>query len=93
MRLYQSAGATYPGEGGNSRANTYHWLSALSAMGTVDASVTADHPLYAVFKKGNVRTYAAYNMRNEALTVTFSDGDPDGSGGSGASLMIDTDHT
>jgi endoglucanase Acf2 len=74
MRLYQAAGEKYPGEGGNSRANTYHWLSTLSAMGQVDATVTADHPLYAVFKKGNVRTYAAYNLRNEALTVTFSDG-------------------
>jgi len=30
--------------------------------------------LYAVFKKGDVRTYYAYNMRDAEMTVTFSDG-------------------
>ena len=74
LRLYRAAGDGYRGEGGNSRANTYHWLTALRAFGRVDRSVTADYPLYAVFKKGEVRTYAAWNMKQGPLTVHFSDG-------------------
>jgi endoglucanase Acf2 len=61
-------------EGGNSKANTYHWLYNLNELGQVDADVTADHPLYAVFRKDRSRTYCVYNMRDTPLTVTFSDG-------------------
>jgi hypothetical protein len=44
-------------------------------MGTPDFSVTADTPLYAVFKdKGGTRTYLAYNARSSAIKVTFSTG-------------------
>jgi endoglucanase Acf2 len=74
MRLYKTAGDNYRGEGGNTRANTYHWLTSLAELGRVDATVTADHPLYAVFKKGDLRTYAAWNMTAAPLTITFSDG-------------------
>jgi endoglucanase Acf2 len=74
MRLYEAAGDKYHGEGGNSRANTYYWLANLKSLGQVDASVSADYPLYAVFKKGDQKTYAAYNMHDGPLTVTFSDG-------------------
>jgi endoglucanase Acf2 len=74
LRLYQAAGGANRGEGGNSRANTYYWLTALRAFGQVDRSVTADYPLYAVFKKGDLRTYAAWNMKLGPLTVHFSDG-------------------
>jgi endoglucanase Acf2 len=74
MRLYEAAGDRYRGEGGNTRANTYHWITNLKALGQVDATVTSDSPLYAVFKKGDVRTYVAYNMRDQAMAVTFSDG-------------------
>jgi endoglucanase Acf2 len=74
MRLYQAAGAHYRGEGGNSRANTYHWLTALRAFGQPDRSVTADYPLYAVFKKGDTHTYVIWNSTADPLTVHFSDG-------------------
>ena len=74
MRLYKAAGETYRGEGGNTRANTYHWLTSLAVAGRVDATVTADYPLSAVFKKGDIRAYSAYNMQDAPLTIRFSDG-------------------
>jgi hypothetical protein len=44
-------------------------------MGPPDFSVTADTPLYAVFKARNgVRTYLAYNARPSPIKVTFSTG-------------------
>jgi hypothetical protein len=44
-------------------------------MGTPDFTVTADTPLYAVFKdKAGTRTYLAYNARNAPMKVTFSTG-------------------
>jgi len=61
-------------ERGNSRANTYHWVHNLNALGTTDRSVTSNHPLYAVFNKNGTRTYVAYNMTNAPITVSFSDG-------------------
>jgi endoglucanase Acf2 len=61
-------------EGGNSKAHTFHWLYNLNALGQVDASVTADYPLYAVFRKGRARTYCVYRMADGPRTVTFSDG-------------------
>jgi endoglucanase Acf2 len=61
-------------EGGNTLANTYQWITALKALGTVDASVTADHALYAVFRRGDVRSYAAYNGGGEPRKIKFSDG-------------------
>jgi endoglucanase Acf2 len=62
-------------EGGHTRSHTAYWLSSLKEMGTPDFSVTADTPLYAVFKdKSGTRTYLAYNARNSAIKVTFSTG-------------------
>jgi hypothetical protein len=62
-------------ESGETRSHTLFWLSSLKEMGTPDLSVTADTPLYAVFKdKGGARTYLAYNARNSAIKVTFSTG-------------------
>jgi endoglucanase Acf2/chitodextrinase len=61
-------------ERGNSRANVYHWIHNINALGTTDRGVTADHPLYAVFNKQGARTYVAYNMSNAPITVSFSDG-------------------
>ena len=50
-------------------------MLSLKEMGTPDFSVTADTPLYAVFKDArDVRTYLAYNARDTALTVKFSSG-------------------
>ena len=61
-------------EWGETRTHTLYWLSSLREMGTPDLSVTADTPLYAVFKKGADRTYLAYNAHDAALKVSFSNG-------------------
>lgn len=61
-------------EFGDSGAHTYHWLRNLQQLGQVDPSVTADHPLYAVFQRDGVTTYVAYNAGLEDITVTYSDG-------------------
>ncbi|GAB2796691.1 hypothetical protein [Amycolatopsis magusensis] len=47
---------------------------SLSALGQVDTSVTADHPLHAVFSKNGTRTYVATNLSDASRTVRFSDG-------------------
>jgi endoglucanase Acf2 len=61
-------------EPGNSRAHLYQWLHFLNQVGQVDASVTADTPLYGVFRKGDERTYVVYHATDKPRTVTFSDG-------------------
>jgi hypothetical protein len=44
-------------------------------MGTPDFTVTADTPLYAVFKdESGARTYLAYNARSAPIKVKFSTG-------------------
>ncbi len=74
VQQFEAADAKYKFEDGNSRANTAHWLYNLKALGQVNRAVTADAPLYAVFQNGTARTYSFYNMKDEARTVTFSDG-------------------
>ncbi|OYD06848.1 glycoside hydrolase family 81 [Paludifilum halophilum] len=74
IRQFQARVNAFEPEEGNSKANTYHWIHNLHALGTTDLTVTANHPLYAVFKKGDRKTYVAYNMSNQPKTVTFSDG-------------------
>jgi endoglucanase Acf2 len=59
---------------GDTRSHTYHWLESLRAMGPVDLSVRADTTFYAVFKKGDTRTYMAYNAGTAPISVKFSDG-------------------
>jgi len=62
-------------ERGETRSHTLHWLWSLREMGPPDFTVTADTPLYAVFRDGSGRrTYLAYNARRQALDVRFSDG-------------------
>jgi endoglucanase Acf2 len=62
-------------EGGETRSHTLYWLSSLKEMGQPDFSVTADTPLYAVFKDASgKRTYLAYNARSTPIRVTFSSG-------------------
>ncbi|MBB2911320.1 endoglucanase Acf2 [Streptosporangium becharense] len=68
------AGGGFTPEEGESRAHTFHWIRNLAALGTVDTSVTADHPLAKVFVKNGARTYAASNTTRGPLTVTFSNG-------------------
>jgi endoglucanase Acf2 len=74
MKQYEADGGRTAPEQGNSRANLYHWLTCLQQYGAVDPTVTADDPLFAVFRKGSVRTYAAYNSAGQPITVHFTDG-------------------
>jgi endoglucanase Acf2 len=74
VKLYEAGGSKIGYFGGNGRANTYSWVYALNDLGQVDAAVTADVPMYAVFRKGKARTYVVYNMTEGPRTVAFSDG-------------------
>jgi endoglucanase Acf2 len=60
---------------GETRSHTLHWLLSLQQMGTPDLSVTADTPLYAVFRRPDGRrTHLAFNAGLRPLAVRFSDG-------------------
>ena len=62
-------------EFGETRSHTLYWILSLKEMGTPDFSVTADTPLYGVFKdKAGARTYLAYNAKSTPVKVTFSNG-------------------
>lgn len=73
LQLYDS----YPERNlkfGVSDAQTYHWLHAMNALGPVNAAITADNPLAAVFGSGSNLTYVAHNYAADDVVVTFSDG-------------------
>jgi endo-1,3(4)-beta-glucanase len=59
---------------GISDAQTYHWLHSVNAMGVIDATITANYPITAVFKQNGETTYVAHNYSDSEITVTFSDG-------------------
>ena len=60
---------------GDTRTHTLHWMLSLAEMGTPDFSVTADTPLFQVFKRPDGRkTYLAYNATAAPISVKFSDG-------------------
>ena len=65
---------TFGSEEGESKAHTFHWIRNLAALGLVDTTVTADHPLAKVFAKNGAKTYVASNVNSAAITVRFSDG-------------------
>ena len=58
---------------GMSDAQTYHWLHSMNALGTIDASITADYPISAAFTNNGEYTYVAHNYSDVEITVTFSD--------------------
>ncbi|ABX04072.1 Ricin B lectin [Herpetosiphon aurantiacus DSM 785] len=64
----------YTPEEGETKAHTYHWIRNLKQLGSIDTSITANTPTYAVFNKNGVRTYVAWNPTANPLTVTFSNG-------------------
>ncbi|WP_186577096.1 glycosyl hydrolase [Aquibacillus kalidii] len=72
--LYNENIADMVPEAGNSKANMYHWIYNLDAIGNADPTVTADYPIYAVFNKNGHKTYVVYNMTDQTKTVHFSDG-------------------
>ncbi|NNC96083.1 MAG: carbohydrate-binding protein, partial [Chitinophagales bacterium] len=59
---------------GVSDAQTYHWLHSMNALGRVEASITADHPLAVAFYKNGSKVYVAHNYSNTPIDVNFSDG-------------------
>ncbi len=60
---------------GDTRSHALHWQLALMEMGRPDFTITADTPLYSVFKRADGRaTYLAFNATGVALQVRFSDG-------------------
>ena len=60
---------------GETRTHTLHWMLSLNSMGVPDLTVSADVPLYQVFKRADGRkTYLAFNAGKAPLKVTFSDG-------------------
>ena len=59
---------------GISDVQTYHWLHAMNAMGSLDASITANYPIAAVFNNNGDKTYVAHNYSDAPISVTFSDG-------------------
>ena len=62
-------------EFGDTRSHTLHWMLSLNEMGTPDFSITADTPLYQVFKRADGRkTYLAFNATKAPIAVKFSDG-------------------
>ncbi len=61
-------------EYGETRAHTLYWLLSLRALGTPDLTITANTPLYGVFRRGEIRTYVAYNATDRVCDVLFSDG-------------------
>jgi endoglucanase Acf2 len=56
------------------KAYTLSMLYDLQSLGKVDAAVTANTPLYAVFANGSTINHVAYNAGTAPVTVTFSDG-------------------
>ena len=73
IKQYGAAASRFPLEAGNSKANLVHWLYNFQSLGHVNRTVAADWPMYAVFDKGDTRSYTVYNS-GAARPVRFSDG-------------------
>ncbi|MEP7272110.1 MAG: hypothetical protein ABI882_11445 [Acidobacteriota bacterium] len=58
---------------GTTNAMGKYWAYSIAQLGQVDSGVVADTASYGVFKKGNDRTYVAYNPTEAEITVTFTD--------------------
>ena len=57
-----------------SMAMVYYTISSCLAAGRLSMNVVADVPTYAVFDKGSLRTYTAYNPEFKTATITYNDG-------------------
>lgn len=56
------------------RPHVYHWIGNLQALGNVDRDETADHPTAIAFNRDGHRSYVAFNLSDQPITVRFSDG-------------------
>lgn len=77
LARFEAAAGTLEPEAGNSLAGTYHWVASLKALGQVDRTAHADHPLSATFVKDGRRTHVAYRgpaSAEKPAKTTFSDG-------------------
>ncbi|MEU4620307.1 glycosyl hydrolase [Actinoplanes sp. NPDC023801] len=74
LSKFRASGGNYTSEEGESKAHTFHWIRNLAALGTIDKTVTANHPLAKVFTKNGAKTYVASNITGSTLNVAFSDG-------------------
>ncbi|MCA9300470.1 MAG: hypothetical protein KDA28_15475, partial [Phycisphaerales bacterium] len=63
-----------PVEAGNSHAFMAQWCTLLDRCGTIDATITADHPYVAVFTRDGRRTRVVYSYESQPIVVRFSDG-------------------
>ncbi len=61
-------------EYGETRAHALYWILSLRQLGTPDLSITANTPLYGVFRRGDLHTYVVYNASDTATDISFSDG-------------------
>ena len=62
-------------EQGETASHTFHWISNLQHLGQPHFGITANTPLFAVFRREDGRlTYLAYNGSAQEKQVHFSDG-------------------
>jgi endoglucanase Acf2 len=71
---WKALAPTVAAEAGNSRSNIAQWIETFALAGSVDRTVSANTPLYAVFRKDGERRYVAFNAGAKTETVRFSDG-------------------
>jgi len=72
LTAWQHTDFTFDGE---TKAHEFAWLSSMASLGTVDQTITADTPFYAVFRSDTgSRTHIAFNPAANSLTAHFSDG-------------------
>lgn len=73
IQLFNALPSYTPGAS-ETKAYTYSMLYDLQTLGQVDAAVTANTPLYAVFNHNGTINHVVSNVSNAPITVTFSDG-------------------
>jgi len=69
--------ASYTPETGETKAHTYHWIHTFSNLGhlkTGAGALTSDYPAALAFDNNGVISYVVYNFSDQALSVTYSDG-------------------
>lgn len=73
IQLFNAQPSYTPGAS-ETKAYTYSMLYDMQTLGVVDAAITANTPLYAVFNHSGTINHVASNTGTTAITVKFSDG-------------------